>query len=509
MSTKINEELRSIDEINEKIKRGDAVVLTAEEMIKLAESSGLEVAAKEVDVVTTGTFGAMCSSGVFLNFGHADPPIKMTKCWLNDVPVYKGLAAVDGYLGAASLSETRGFEYGGGHVIEDLVSGKEVVLRAESYGTDCYPRRHVETVITIDDLNQTVLVNPRNCYQRYDAATNSSDRVLYTYMGTLLPNYGNVTFSGAGQLNPLCKDPNYETIGLGTRIFLGGGIGYVIGEGTQHSPETGFGTLMVKGDLKQMNSRYLRGASFHRYGTTLYVGVGIPIPIINMRVAKTAALSDEEIFVNIRDYGVASRPDLRPVIRKVSYAELRSGKVVIGDREVPSSSLSSYKMAREIAETLKKWILEGTFFLTKPIEPLPRRGRLKPLKMRMREPKVGDIMNRNVITAKPTDDVKSVASKLVERGIDHIPVVDEEGRLIGIVTSWDLAKAVAQDKRRLDEIMTRKVIVAFENESIDVVVHRMGQHNISGVPVVDKMNHVIGILTTDDISRKIVGRRVI
>ena len=509
MSTKINEELRSIDEINEKIKRGDAVVLTAEEMIKLAESSGLEVAAKEVDVVTTGTFGAMCSSGVFLNFGHADPPIKMTKCWLNDVPVYKGLAAVDGYLGAASLSETRGFEYGGGHVIEDLVSGKEVVLRAESYGTDCYPRRHVETVITIDDLNQTVLVNPRNCYQRYDAATNSSDRVLYTYMGTLLPNYGNVTFSGAGQLNPLCKDPNYETIGLGTRIFLGGGIGYVIGEGTQHSPETGFGTLMVKGDLKQMNSRYLRGASFHRYGTTLYVGVGIPIPIINMRVAKTAALSDEEIFVNIRDYGVASRPDLRPVIRKVSYAELRSGKVVIGDREVPSSSLSSYKMAREIAETLKKWILEGTFFLTKPIESLPRRGRLKPLKMRVREPKVGDVMNRNVITAKPTDDVKSVASKLIERGIDHIPVVDEEGRLIGIVTSWDLAKAVAQDKRRLDEIMTRKVIVAFENESIDVVVHRMGQHNISGVPVVDKMNHVIGILTTDDISRKIVGRRVI
>ena len=130
-------------------------------------------------------------------------------------------------------------------------------------------------------------------------------------------------------------------------------------------------------------------------------------------------------------------------------------------------------------------------------------------KMRMREPKVGDIMNRNVITAKPTDDVKSVASKLIERGIDHIPVVDEEGRLIGIVTSWDLAKAVAQDKRRLDEIMTRKVIVAFENESIDVVVHRMAQHNISGVPVVDKMNHVIGILTTDDISRKIIGRRVI
>jgi len=502
-----NGELRSIKEINEKIKRGDAVVLTAEEMIKLAESSGIEAAAKEVDVVTTGTFGAMCSSGVFLNFGHSDPPIKMVKCWLNDVPVYKGLAAVDGYLGASSMSETRGFEYGGGHVIEDLVSGKEVILRAESYGTDCYPRRHIETVITLDDLNQAILVNPRNCYQKYDAATNSSDRILYTYMGTLLPNYGNITFSGAGQLNPLCKDPNYETIGFGTRIFLGGGVGYVIGEGTQHNPSSGFGTLMVKGDLKQMNSRYLRGASFHRYGTTLYVGVGIPIPIINMRVAETAALKDEDIFVNIRDYAAPTRPDLRPVVKRVSYAELKSGKVYLGEREVPSSPLSSYKMAREIAETLKKWILEGTFFLTEPIEPLPKFRVFKPLEVKRRELKVGDVMSRDIITAKPSDDIRDVATKLVSKGIDHLPVVDDEGKLVGIVTSWDLAKAIAHDKRRLNEIMTRKVITAFENESIDVVARRMAQHNISGVPVIDKLNRVIGILTTDDISRKIVGGR--
>jgi len=501
------DEIRSVEEINEKIKHGDAVVLTAEEMIKLVESSGVEVAAKEVDVVTSGTFGAMCSSGVFLNFGHADPPIKMTKCWLNDVPLYKGLAAVDGYLGATALSETRGFEYGGGHVIEDLVSGKEVELRAESYGTDCYPRRHIETVITIDDLNQAILVNPRNCYQTYDAATNSTDRVIYTYMGTLLPNFGNVTFSGAGQLNPLCKDWNYETLGIGTRIFLGGGTGYIIGEGTQHSPQAGFGTLMVRGDLKQMQSQYLRGASFHRYGVTLYVGVGIPIPIINRRVASTAALKDEDITVTIKDYGVPRRPDLRPVVGKVTYADLRSGKVTIGDKDVPSSSLSSYKMAREISEVLKKWILEGRFFLTKPVEPLPRQRTFKPLKVKRREPKVRDVMRKEVITAQPSDDVKKVARKLVEKGIDHLPVVDENQRLVGIVTSWDLTRALANEKAKLLEIMTRKVVTALENESIDVVARRMARHNISGVPVVDEARCVKGIITTDDISKKLVGGR--
>jgi len=509
--TSSSKQIRSVDEINEKIERGDAVVLTAEEMIKLVESSGVEVATKEVDVVTSGTFGAMCSSGAFLNFGHADPPIKMTRCWLNDVPLYKGIAAVDGYLGATAASETKGFDYGGGHVIEDLILDKEIELRAESYGTDCYPRRNIETVITIDDLNQAVLLNPRNCYQRYDAATNSTDHVIYTYMGTLLPNYGNITFSGAGQLNPLCKDSNYETIGIGTRIFLGGGIGYVIGEGTQHSPGKGFGTLMVRGDLKQMSSQYLRGATFHRYGVTLYVGVGVPVPIINERVASTAAIRDDEIFVDIRDYGVPTRPDLRPVVKRVSYTELRSGKVVVGDKDVPSSSLSSYKTASEISEVLKKWILNGRFLLTKPVELLPSQREFKPLKIERRELRVRDAMRAEVITAKPEDDVKDVARKLVKEGIDHLPVVDEEKRLMGIVTSWDLARAIANDKRKLSEIMTRRVITALENESIDVVARRMAKHNISGVPVVDEANIVIGIITTDDISRKLIegGRTTI
>ena len=224
------ETLRTYKEINEKIQRGDVVVMTADEFVEYAKTYGVEAATKEVDVVTTGTFGAMCSSGVFLNFGHSDPPIKMYKCWLNDVPAYGSIAAVDVYLGATALSETKGLEYGGGHVIEDLVSGKEVELKSEGFVTDCYPRRYVETTITLDDLNQAILLNPRNASQRYNAATNTTDHILYTYMGTLLPHMGNVTFSGSGQLNPLYKDKNFEVIGIGTRIFLGGGVGYVVGE---------------------------------------------------------------------------------------------------------------------------------------------------------------------------------------------------------------------------------------------------------------------------------------
>ncbi|MEM1559585.1 MAG: homocysteine biosynthesis protein [Candidatus Bathyarchaeia archaeon] len=498
------ETMRSYEEINKKIKHGDVVVLTADEYARLAEDKGWEKASKEVDIVTTGTFGAMCSSGAFLNFGHTEPPMKMYRCWLNDVPAYKGLAAVDAYIGATAMSETRPFEYGGGHVIEDLVAGREVELRAEAYGTDCYPRRYLETSITIYDLNQAILVNPRNAYQRYNAATNSTDRVLYTYMGTLLPYYGNVTFSGSGVLSPLYKDLYLETIGIGTRIFLGGGIGYIIGEGTQHNPGAAMSTIMVKGDLKKMNPRYLRGASIYRYGTTMYVGLGIAIPLINERVAKTAALKDEEIYTDIVDYGVPSRS--RPSVRRVSYAELKTGRVVINDRTVRVSPLSSVKLAMEIAYTLKKWIENGIFYLSRPIELLPLDTVFKPLEVRRREPRVFEVMRRDIPTIRSDEDLRNTARILIERGIDHLPVVDDRGRLIGIVTSWDLARALAYGKMRLEDIMTRHVITATPYEPIHSVVAKMERYNISGLPVVDEENRVLGLVTADDISRRYVVR---
>lgn len=368
---------RTLDEINEKIRKGKAVVVTAEEMTKIVKEIGPAKAYREVDVVTTATFGAMCSSGAFLNFGHSDPPIKMTRVWLNEVPAYTGVAAVDAYIGATEPSEKFLFRYGGAHVIEELVRGKQVLLRAEAYGTDCYPRKAIETFISLESINQAIMLNPRNAYQRYNAATNSGQKTIFTYMGKLLPELGNITFSGAGELAPLLNDPDFETIGLGTRIFLGGAFGYIIGQGTQHSPEAGFATLMVKGNLKEMTAEFLRAAVFEEYGCTLYVGLGVPIPILNERLAQKTGVSDEEIFTDIIDYGVPARS--RPVVRRVSYAELKSGVVELQGKKVRTGSLSSLFMARKIAALLKEKIERGEFLLTLPVERLPLQGSAKPL----------------------------------------------------------------------------------------------------------------------------------
>ena len=269
---------KSFDEINEKIKNGKAVVVTAEEIIGMVAEKGVKQAAKEVDVVTTATFGPMCSSGMFINFGHSDPPIRMGKIWLNDVPAYGGIAAVDAYIGATEPSESKGMEYGGAHVIEDFIAGKDIKLYAESYGTDCYPRKEISTYINKENVNQAYMFNPRNAYQNYPAATNSSDRILYTYMGTLLPQCNNITYCTSGELSPMFNDPHYRTIGIGTRVFIGGAQGYVAWEGTQHNPgqkrgENGVpvgaaATLAIIGNVKEMDSRFIKAAVFEKYGVS-------------------------------------------------------------------------------------------------------------------------------------------------------------------------------------------------------------------------------------------------
>jgi uncharacterized protein (DUF39 family) len=382
---------KTIAEINDKIKKGQAVVVTAEEIIEIAGKKGVSQAAKEVDVVTTGTFGPMCSSGAYFNVGHTKPRIKLGggKVYLNDVPAYTGLAAVDVFLGATALPDDDPknkiypgeFRYGGGHVIEEIVAGKDVRLVATAYGTDCYPRRKLETMINIKDMNEAVLFNVRNAYQNYSVAVNLSDRTIYTYMGMLKPKLGNANYSTAGQLSPLFNDPYYKTIGIGTKIFLGGGVGYVAWHGTQHNPNVlrgdngvpkrGAGTLAVIGDLKQMKPEWLVGTSFLGYGCTLTVGIGVPIPVLSEEILRYTMVTDGEIFAPVVDYSDAY-PQRKPdVLGEVSYAELKSGKIKVQRHQVPTASLSSYPGAVEIACVLKEWIKKGKFLLTEPVAPLP------------------------------------------------------------------------------------------------------------------------------------------
>jgi uncharacterized protein (DUF39 family) len=392
--------MKTYTEINEKIASGKAVVLTAEEVIDYVDKKGISAAAKEIDVVTTATFGPMCSSGCFLNFGHSIPKIRITEAWIDDVPAYAGIAAVDLFIGATQLRHNDPanmyypgeFRFGGGHVIEKLVERKELQLFGLSYGTDEYPRREIRTMFTLDDLNQAIMVNPRNCYQNYNVATNSSDRPIYTYMGLLKPRMQNLTYSSAGQLSPLLNDPYYETIGVGSAAWLAGSHGHVYSEGTQHAsfvertengvPAEGAGTLALTADMKHMIPEFVRGVTLKGYGVSLALGIGIPIPILNEQVLACTTVRDDDIKAELIDYSYDYPMKTGKVITHLTYGQLKRGRVEIDGQKVEVSSMSSYSKALHIAELLKAEIRDGKFLLSEPLHSLPRNQKMKSMVVR-------------------------------------------------------------------------------------------------------------------------------
>ncbi|PMB26012.1 hypothetical protein CEN45_04770 [Fischerella thermalis CCMEE 5198] len=371
--------MRTIAEINEKISRKRAVVLTAEELKTRVAEVGVTKVTKEVDVITTGTFEPMESSGAIINLGHTDPPIKIRRCWLDGVPVYSGFGAVDLYLGASSAVEVMEGEEvrerGGGHVIEDLIAGKPVHVRAQGQVTDCYPRATFETTITRDTINQFYLFNPRNLYQNFIVGVNGGDRPLFTYLGPLQPRLSNAVYSNPGAISPLFNDPDLQLVGIGTRIFLGGGIGYVAWEGTQHFPlqkrlpnRTPIGpaaTLALIGDAKQMDTRWVRGCYFKHYGPSLMLGVGVPFPVLNEEVVAKCAVSDKDLVAPIVDFSIPRR--VRPTFGLVSYAQLKTGRIIIEGKTVRVAPVVSILFSRQVAQELKQWIQAGTFTLTEPV----------------------------------------------------------------------------------------------------------------------------------------------
>ncbi|MEL7417199.1 MAG: homocysteine biosynthesis protein [Cyanobacteria bacterium J06648_1] len=381
--------MRTIATINEKIARGQAVVWTVAEVKAKIDQLGITQIFEQVDVITTGTFEPMESSGAIINLGHTDPPIKIRQCWLDGIPAYAAFGAVDLYLGATATADynlqdsdpnlREGSEKGGGHVIEDLIAGRAVQLKAIGQKTDCYPRATWENAITKDNINQFYLFNPRNLYQNFIVGVNGGDRTLYTYLGALQPRLGNAVYSNPGAISPLLNDPDLTSVGIGSKIFLGGGIGYIAWEGTQHFPlqkrlpnRTPIGpaaTVALVGDAKQMSADWVRGCYFKNYGPSIMLGVGVALPVTSEKVVQNCAVLDRDIVAPVIDFSIPRR--VRPTFGLVSYEQLQKGHVTIDGQSVRVAPLASKYRSLQVAQEIKAWIQAGEFTLTEPVAPLP------------------------------------------------------------------------------------------------------------------------------------------
>jgi homoserine O-acetyltransferase len=113
---------------------------------------------------------------------------------------------------------------------------------------------------------------------------------------------------------------------------------------------------------------------------------------------------------------------------------------------------------------------------------------------------VGDLMSINVPTVSERSTIQNAARIMLDREVNHLPVLQDNGKLVGIVTSWDIARAVALGYSSLLDIVSRPVLTARPDEEIEEAAARMGQYHISALPVVDGDQRVMGLISVDKMS---------
>jgi len=375
--------MKSIDEINRRIKEKKVICLTATQAKALVSQEGPKSLAEKCDIVTTATYSPMCSSGVFINAGHTNPHMKMQRVFLDEVQAYGGIATADFYLGATQESDYD-HRYGGAHVICKLVKGEKIKFTAEGTPTDCYPKNHFSKEITINDLNQVYFYNPRNCYQNYTAVCNSSQKELKTYMGSVLPDLASINYAGCGEISPLLNDPYLQTIGIGTRIFFCGGDGYISWEGTQFNSEVErdkktnlpfrpSATLSITADLRQVRPEWISPIYINGYGVSLYIAIGIAIPVLNLDMARALSIRNKDIMTEVYDFASGQ------TLGTLNYEQLHENKAVLANKRPTTRTMTKIKQAQKITEILKTRIEQGLFELTRPVRRLPIYGKSSPI----------------------------------------------------------------------------------------------------------------------------------
>ncbi|HOB60251.1 MAG TPA: methanogenesis marker 16 metalloprotein [Methanoregulaceae archaeon] len=290
--------MKSIDEINHKISLGEAAVLTAAEL-KRQVADGEHLTVSDVDVVTTATFGIMSGTLALLHIPVSDPGTfhHAEKAWLNGVPAIPGpcpnerLGLVDLVVFGTSQANQ---SYGGGHLFRDLVEGKEVEVIVETSG------RQISRNVTLAEVGLARIVTTRSAYKNYLALVNrnqGAERTIFSVKGISGP-CREVSVSGCGDINPLQNDPQGRVIGVGSRVLLNGGTGYIMGPGTRSTQE--HPNIAACADMKRMVPEMM-GGFVTSDGPECITSLGAAIPVLDDAILDSILVTNAGIPLPIAD----------------------------------------------------------------------------------------------------------------------------------------------------------------------------------------------------------------
>lgn len=325
---KKNIQKKSIHDINQKIKKGEATILTAEEVTRLV-MDGEEPTVEDVDVVTTGTCGIMSGTAAIFHLPVGEPGSfkKARKITLNGVPGFPGpcpnewLGSVDLMIYGTSHSITDP-QYGGGFLFKDLLRGEEIEIKVEDITGNI-----IKSTVTLNDFGTAQMIGTRFAFKNYTAFINPGpDSVSSIFNAVDMEgNLKGISFSGCGELNPLQNDPQLNSIRKGTRLLINNSEGLFISTGTRSSPEKP--NMMITADMKDMDPHYLGGFRTGA-GPEVYNSVATAIPIMDDEILQKTFIKNEDIPLPIADirgrhsvlsqtnYGIWRDSDERPTYEK-------------------------------------------------------------------------------------------------------------------------------------------------------------------------------------------------
>jgi CBS domain-containing protein len=125
----------------------------------------------------------------------------------------------------------------------------------------------------------------------------------------------------------------------------------------------------------------------------------------------------------------------------------------------------------------------------------------------LREPpimKVSHVMTTHPVTCRPTDTLREAARLMWERDVGCLPVIDDDGRLLGILTDRDIAMSAFARDAPLSEIpatvaMAERVYACTAEDPAELAAHVMAAQGVRRLPVLDAVGHVVGIISVDDL----------
>lgn len=290
--------MRRIEEIGERIRGGDAVVLTAADLKKRIRE-GERLTPGDVDVVTCGTCGVMSGTAAILSLPVTEPGVfsRAESVRLNGVQAFPGPCPNE-RLGLVDLivygTAQAGPRYGGGHLFADLAAGKAIEVEVAAGG-----REYARTV-TIDECNAARLFTTRSAFKNYTAYVNREHSVVRTIFSTggLLGPCREASVSGCGEINPIENDPALRFIRPGSCVLVNGAPGFVMGEGTRSSKERP--NIMAFAEIREMDSRYC-GGFVTSAGPECITAIATAIPVLDRAALDALSVLDEGIPLPVAD----------------------------------------------------------------------------------------------------------------------------------------------------------------------------------------------------------------